>query len=512
MKKVNKQLKCLSTENNKIQEMHKMKSQEIQTELENTKRKHTFATNEVSHLQNRVKELEHLMVQKEEEHRNSIRGLVSYESAEFQCVLDCHLKEERLHQKSEIMQAKEKAKLMDKKYKNLENEFREALCIENHRFMQLRQENQALTEKMCNIESCLKETIEMESKSKSMIRDMTLIIKEQKIKLTETTSSKEECLQQYKKRIQDLELDCENSKRKTVQVEMLKQEKSSLLSQITAMQSVVDGLKEERRQWGRELAQQGSSLAQDRGRLNLKIESLEAEVQSLQKNNERDLNSLKIKSKIVDDQTETILKLKEALSIKDKEIKTKLDESLIEQQRLQQIIDNLHQETCFLNEENASLSLTVKQLKENLVDLNERHIELQDNHANLKVKWSDKVRVLGKLETQVKSVNEKMLLREQKLKEEKESALLTNKKLLQKLEDNYGIHQEQLQALKIAHDDETKRRQIDKDLEVGQLTKQVHDVENEMRMILEDSKKQKILYDGKLNKIKQTFEEMSLNT
>lgn len=53
------------------------------------------------------------------------------------------------------------------------------------------------------------------------------------------------------------------------------------------------------------------SLAQDRGRLEARIEVLGTELETQKKQNERNTDALKIKSKIVDDQTETIRKLKE---------------------------------------------------------------------------------------------------------------------------------------------------------------------------------------------------------
>lgn len=53
------------------------------------------------------------------------------------------------------------------------------------------------------------------------------------------------------------------------------------------------------------------SLAQDRGRLEARIEVLGAELETQKKQNDRNTDALKIKTKIVDDQTETIRKLKE---------------------------------------------------------------------------------------------------------------------------------------------------------------------------------------------------------
>lgn len=54
----------------------------------------------------------------------------------------------------------------------------------------------------------------------------------------------------------------------------------------------------------------GSCLAQDRGKLEAQIESLCKENESLRKTNEQDSDTLRIKCKIIEDQTETIGKLK----------------------------------------------------------------------------------------------------------------------------------------------------------------------------------------------------------
>lgn len=54
-------------------------------------------------------------------------------------------------------------------------------------------------------------------------------------------------------------------------------------------------------------------MAQDRGRLEARIEVLTAELETQRKQNNRDHDALRIKTKIMDDQTETIRKLKEVL-------------------------------------------------------------------------------------------------------------------------------------------------------------------------------------------------------
>lgn len=55
-----------------------------------------------------------------------------------------------------------------------------------------------------------------------------------------------------------LEAGAEEDRRLHVQLELLKKDKSKLLSQLTAQETVIDGLRAERRLWGQELAQQGT--------------------------------------------------------------------------------------------------------------------------------------------------------------------------------------------------------------------------------------------------------------
>ena len=58
-------------------------------------------------------------------------------------------------------------------------------------------------------------------------------------------------------RLHSLEAEVEQDRRLGLQLELLKKDKARMLSQLTAQESVIDGLRAERRIWGQELAQQG---------------------------------------------------------------------------------------------------------------------------------------------------------------------------------------------------------------------------------------------------------------
>lgn len=71
------------------------------------------------------------------------------------------------------------------------------------------------------------------------------------------------CVSFCQSRLHSLEAEVEQDRRLGVQLELLKKDKARLLSQLTAQESVIDGLRAERRIWGQELAQQGGRDIQE---------------------------------------------------------------------------------------------------------------------------------------------------------------------------------------------------------------------------------------------------------
>ncbi len=74
--------------------------------------------------------------------------------------------------------------------------------------------------------------------------------------------------------------------------------------------SVIDGLRAERKLWGQELAHQGASLAQERGRMEAQLESLTKEASSLREELQKERAAVRVKEKQLEDQAHTIHKLK----------------------------------------------------------------------------------------------------------------------------------------------------------------------------------------------------------
>ncbi len=89
---------------------------------------------------------------------------------------------------------------------------------------------------------------------------------------------------------------------------------------MAAQISVIDGLREERQLWGKELAHQGASLAQERGRMEAQIESLSEETKSLRQELQRLRDMLRVKEKQVEDQAQSLIQLKQSSAGKENEL------------------------------------------------------------------------------------------------------------------------------------------------------------------------------------------------
>ncbi|KAM9198712.1 leucine-rich repeat and coiled-coil domain-containing protein 1 isoform 6-T7 [Dugong dugon] len=340
-----------------------------------------------------------------------------------------------------------------------------------------------------------------ENESSSLIKDLTSMIKEQKTKLAEVSKSKQETAANFQNQMNTLELLIEDDKQKSIQIELLKQEKVQLISELAAKESLIHGLRTERKVWGHELAQQGASMAQNRGNLEAKIESLCRENESLRKANERDCDALRIKSKIIEDQTETIRKLKSCLQERDEDIKT-LQEKISE-------IQKCTQEQ--LEEKSSQLDVVIEKLerhnerkgklKQQLKEKEEELEEIRNAYSTLNQKWHDKGELLSHLETQVKEVKEKFEDKERKLKEERDKSIEMQKNALEKLQSMDDAFKKQVDAIVVAHQAEMLQLSNEKQKCIESANEKVYQVEEEMRGLLEETTKNKRAMEEKIKQL-----------
>nr|XP_020490923.1 leucine-rich repeat and coiled-coil domain-containing protein 1 [Labrus bergylta] len=483
------------------------RQQELENKAAALKRELDIQRASVCQHKDKLQQLHELLACREQEHRKQLELRLQPGGADFHEAVskEVALVEQRLaHREAELQ---EKLAEGRKHYAALEDEFRMALTIEAARFSEVKESCDQMTAELVGVKATLAKSQEREKKSGSLVQELTAMVKEQKNRISELIKAKRDAVTDLKSRMHSLEAEVEQDRRLSLQLELLKKDKSRLLSQLTAQESVIDGLRAERRIWGQELAQQGASLAQDRGRLEARIEVLSTELDTQKKHSERDIDALKIKSKIIDDQTETIRKLKEALQERDDQIRRLREEAVKAQKRFQQQLEEETARQAELRERVEHLSLRKEELKQQLEDKEEELAEVKTVYSDSSKKWQEKAGLLTRLESQVKRMKENFDSKEQLLLEERDKATEAQKIASEKLRCVDDAFRRQLESIQAAHQAELLRLANEKQKQIEHANQKVFEVEREMRQLLEETEINKRIMEEKMKRLTSVLKD-----
>ncbi|XP_078791093.1 leucine-rich repeat and coiled-coil domain-containing protein 1 isoform X4 [Oryzias latipes] len=455
----------------------------------------------------KLQQLHELLASREQEHRKQLDLRLQPGGADFrEAVAQQVSSAERRHAQREA-ELQEKVAEGRKRYAALEDEFRLALTIEATRFSEVKEAYDRLTEEMVEVRAALSQWQQKEKRSGSLVQELTAVVKEQKSRIAELIKAKKDAVCGLKSRLRSLEAEVEGDRRLDLQLEVLKKEKARLLSQVTAQESVIDGLRSERRIWGQELAQQGASLAQDRGRLEARIEVLASELEAQRKQADRNQDALKIKTKIVDDQTETIRKLKESLQERDDRIRRLKNEAAEAQKRLHLQLEEDRVQQAELQERLERLSLRKEELKQQLEDKEAELHEVKTSHRESRRRWQEKEDLLTQLEVQVKGMKENFDSKERQLLEERDKAADAHKAALQKLRRADDAFRAQLESVHAAHRAELLQLADEKQQQTERANRKVLEVEEEMRQLLQETQTSKRVMEEKVRRLSSVLKD-----
>ncbi|KAM9845487.1 leucine-rich repeat and coiled-coil domain-containing protein 1 [Aulostomus maculatus] len=492
------------------QQAEEMKQhQELENKAAALKRELDIQRASVCQHKDKLQQLHELLVTREQEHRKQLEMRLQPGGADFNEAVAkevASLEQKHAHRESEL---KEKVAEGRKAYAALEDEFRMALTIEAARFSEVKEVCDQMTPEMLELKATLAQSQQREKKSSTLVQELTAMVKEQKKRISELIKAKRDAVSELKRRLHSLEAEVEQDRRLSLQLEMLKKDKARLLSQLTAQESVIDGLRAERKIWGQELAQQGASLAQDRGRLEARIEALSSELETEKKQMERDNDTLKIKTKIISDQTETIRKLKEASQERDELIHRLRDEAVQAQKKFQQ---QHEEETARLTELRERLEhhrLRKEELKQLLENKEAELEEVKRVHSDSCQKWQEKADLLTRLESQVKRMKENFDSKERVLLEERDKAIQEHRAAMEKLRYVDDAFRQQLESLQAVHQTEMLQLANEKQKQIEQASQKVFEVEEEMRQLLVETETSKRLMEEKMNRLTSVLKEFN---
>ncbi|XP_015711374.1 leucine-rich repeat and coiled-coil domain-containing protein 1 isoform X2 [Coturnix japonica] len=445
----------------------------------------------------KVKQLHELLILREREQRKELETRVALHGPEFQAAVSKEVAKEEQRHEQRVKDFQEKINMLNQKYTELEDEFRLALTMEAKRFKEVQEDFENVSADLAEHQQSLFQFQQKEKEMTVLIQDLTSIVKEQKAKIAELVKSNQETTANLKSRTEELETVIEQDKEKAGQVELLKKENGKLISQLTAQESVIDGLKMERKIWGQELAQQGAHLSQDRGKLEAKIEVLTNEVETLKKQRDQDSDAIRIKNKIVDDQTETIRRLKESLQERDKQIRKQHEENKLFQVQLDEKATEFEELMEKLERQNERKEQLKQRLEEKEVELG----DIRRAYSALKKKWQGKDELLSQLEVQVKQMKESFDMKEKKLIEERNKSLQAQRIATEKLREMDDAFRKRLESVLAAHEAEIVQLANEKEKQIEAANEKVYCIEEEMRQLLQETANNKKAMEDKIRRL-----------
>ncbi|XP_060075484.1 leucine-rich repeat and coiled-coil domain-containing protein 1-like [Ylistrum balloti] len=458
-----------------------------------------------------IHQLQELLASREQQHRDEMKLCVRPNSQEMDNLIQQEKRRAEKQYEGEIRAQQDKVDQLTKQYSELEDEFRIALQIEANRFKEVQDVFQRVSDENAENKQALIVAQRKDEKMSEMFTELTALVKEQKGRITELSESKNELTAEYKDRIITLESHVEEARKRMLQMELLKQDKTKLLAQVEAQESVINGLKAERKLWGQELAQQGSSLAQDRGRLESKIETLKSELSTMKKQLDREVDALKIKTKMLEDQTETIRKLKEGLLERDEEVKRARNEALKIQHNLEEQLTEERAVTQDNQDTLERLRDRKQELKQQLSELQGELDESKKAHSILNNKWKEKSQLIGGLEKQVQEMRDTWEGKEHKLQDERDKAVHAASVAIEKLRRVDDTFRDQLEAKEQKHQEEILLLEQGKQQEVDQAYQRVYAVEEEMRELLKENQINKKAMEDKFKRLTNAMSEIQAN-
>lgn len=455
-----------------------------------------------------IMQLQELLVSREQEHKISQSNKVLIGSEEFREMIKkeltmCEARYSEINETS-IKQIKEK----EWEYETLEDEFRMALQIEAKRYKELYSLQETTVEELHLLKTEFESLSLKEAKSKNILSEFTALVKEQKARIYEINKCKCDMQGQYKERICQMEAELSTLRKNNSKVDNLQQDKERMTAHICAQESVIQGLRSERKLWGQELAEQGASLSQERGRLDARLEAQQKEIIFLQKQLDESHDSLRIKSKLVEDQTDSIKSLKEEIIKISTEKEKMINNTEKEIDGLKNEIDNVKEHNNELLDSVNHLTTRKEELKSRLIFVEESLEKSKCEENLLKTKWDERNKLINQFEEKVIKMKNNFDEKENKLINEKNMEIDRANDAEDKVKEYENKYKIELAAMKHDFNLETRKIIVQKESEIQKAKEHVMRVEEEMRIVLSETNSQKKNLERRLTSLSKAFSEL----
>jgi len=401
-----------------------------------------------------------------------------------------------------------KIESLEKSYKSLEDEFRSALVIESNRYDELFSKYDSVNNDYVELKNKFDLVLQSDQRNKALIQELNELIKEQKSRLSSLAKLRKDTtddIHKHSEKLSEAVNDCVKLK---AQLEQAKREKKELENRFQKFMLEYRDIKEEKENWNKKMADQKIFLMQENNRLDIETRTLGAELEMLKKNLNKDDDSIKIKSKIIEDQTETIKKLKSAVVERDDLLKKAREDSLNAQKSLEQQLNSEMDLTNELQVKFEKANERKESIKLELEDMRHTYEETKLAYDELSERWKQKSELITELDTKVRKMKEGFQAKENEILNEKNSLAKENSLLnerLRKIDDEF---RHQYDVEKKEHFKIVERVKHEYEQKLIECDKKLKETEEEMRIILVESAEKKKAYEEKIKSFSAMFSKL----
>ncbi|CAL8344203.1 unnamed protein product [Merluccius merluccius] len=228
---------------------------------------------------------------------------------------------------------------------------------------------------------------------------------------------------------------------------------------------------------------------------------------------EKSLGLLTIKFvHLLEEAKDGVLDLKVGMQQRDEQIRRLREEAVQSQKSLQKRLDEEAAALGELRDHVEQLTLRKEQLKQQLEDkeleLEElRAVHRQGDRSSSNKKWQEKAGLLTRLEGQVKRMKDNFDSKERLLLEDRDKAAEAHKAAVDQLHNVDDAFRRQLEAFQASHHAELLRLASDKQTQIERANQKVIQVEEEMRMLLEETESTKRVMEEKIRRLTSVLKD-----
>ena len=463
------------------------------TQLASLDAKHTLVCKERDDLSARVTQLSS-QVSTAAEDKHKMRK-------QFKAHLQVALAKERaVGEQASRAQADE----LNARLRALEDEFRSALVIESQRYEQLAAKNVELGAECGNARTELLLARQSDERNKALIGELSQLIKEQKARLQQLARLRKDNVDDVHKRNEKLSEAVADCVRLKTELDACKRQCVALEAARRQAMAECEEIRDEKHTWSKRMSEQKMVLSEESGRLEVECRALCGQLEAARKALEEERDCVRIKAKIVDDQTESIKKLKSAVLERDEQLRTCRDDALAAQRSLEAQLGG-EMETC--NELQLKCERAVEKREAMRLERDQAVVELDKARADCD-QLTAKFEQVRELDARVRHMQAEYASKEATLIGERDSLAADNVGLLERLRRVDDDFRRQYDVEKREHLRLVEKLKREYEEKLAQAEARTCAIEDEMREVLAESAAVKKAYEEKAKSYSAIFAKM----